>query len=204
MSMIYKLTFPKFYKNFSEGTVTFSIGNIKCRVAGVGYFILHCYDYQDNEILVNGNPYYTSDRFVITHKYNDYIKNFTIDADTLNNSYMFQIEMVLMGVTSENPCWFNQVMFEHGIHENYHKPEEAFDETAVKLNNNNYVVLYKTDGTSLQVMRPNYDNITSKNILRSKYTILAPHLENEPATDTPSKLMMEFINQTEQYLQIKK
>ena len=201
---IFHLTFPKFQKNFTSHDVSFSIGNIKSRTPSVAYFVLHCYNYRGEEILVNDKPFYIGDRFVITSSYQSYIKSFEIPEEILSQSYEFEIELVLMGLTSENPCWFNGVMFETGDHTEYHKPNDTFGEIDVLFKNNNYAVLYGVDGKGLQVIRPYGDKFTTKTLTKSKYTILAPHLETEPATDTPSRLMMEFINQTEQYIQIRK
>lgn len=201
---IFHLTFPKVKKNFMSNTVTFSIGNIKSRTPSVAYFILHCYNYNGNEILVNNTPFYIGDRFVITQSYRSYIDSFEIPEETLSRTWELEIELVILGLTSENPCWFNEVMFEQGEHTEYHKPNEALEESTIYFNNNNYTVLYTSDNNGLQVIRPNKDTITTKTLTKSKFTILAPHLSTEPITDTHGKLMMEFINQTEQWIQIKK
>lgn len=204
---IFHLSFPKFQKNFDAVELTFSIGNIKSRVPSVGYFVLHCFNYNDVEILVNSKPFYTSKRFFISTTYQEYIKTIELTPEILNQSLYFQIELVLIGITSENPCWFNNVMLETGsVHTEYHKPNESFDESEIHFINNNYVMLYNDSENDLQIIRPleGTDKITTKKILRSKYTILAPHLANESKYDTPSNLMMEFINQTDQHIQIKK
>lgn len=201
---IFHLTFPRFQKNFTHNNVVFSIGNIKSRTPSVAYFILHCYNYKGDEILVNNKPFYIGERFVITPSYRSYENSFEIPEETLSKTYELEIELILFGITSENPCWFNEVMFETGTHTEYHKPNDAFEESDIFFNNNNYAVLYTIEGNGLQVIRPNKDKFTTKNITKSEYTILAPHLSVEPITDTPSKLMMEFINQTEQWIQIKK
>ena len=201
---IFHLTFPKFKKSFVNGDVTFSIGNIKSRVPSVGYFILHCYDYKSNELIVENKPVYISKRFAIAPTYQSYIKTFEITESILSKTYELEIEIVLFGITSENPVWFNELMFEVGEHTEYHKPNDAFEKTVVLFKNNNYATLYGVEGNDLQVIRPNQDSFTTSELTKSKYTILAPHIYNEPLTDTPSKLMLEFINQTEQYIQIKK
>lgn len=201
----FHLKFQKFQKNFEATHLTFSIGNIKSRNISVAYYVVHCYDYKNDELLVGGKPFYTSDRFVVTPIYREYADTFEIDMTMLSKTLYFEIELVLLGITSENPCWFNNIMLEVGeAHTEYHKPHEAFEESTIQFINNNYVVLYSNNGHSLQVVRPNKEPITTKTIPKSECTLLAPHLDEEPLTDTPSKLMMEFINQTEQYIQIKK
>lgn len=200
----YHLRFQKFQKNITKEIVVFSIGNIKSRTPSVAYFILHCYDLQDNEILVNNAPVYTSNRFVITSSYREYLQEFELEEDVLHDTFKFQFELVFIGVTSENPVFFNRVMFEEAPHTVYHKPEEAYDKAAVRFMNNNYVELFKQDGTSLQVIRPNRDDFNTDYITKSEATILAPHLPNEPVTDTSDKLMMEYINQTEQSISYKR
>ena len=201
---IFHLTFPRFQRNFLETTLSFSIGNIKSREPSVGQFILHCYKVDGSELLVSGNPVYVSSRFVITQDYRSYVKSFTLSDEQLSQIYELEIELVLYGLTSEIPCWFNQVMLEVGDHTEYHKPNESNVESTIVFKNNNYAVLYMITGNSLQVIRPNNDDFTTKKLTRSAYTILAPHLDNEPLTDTPSKLMMEFINQTDQNITIDK
>lgn len=202
---IFHLAFPRVQKNFDATLLTFSIGNIKSRVTSVAQIKVHCYNYQGNEILVNSKPVHVGKRFPVTSEYQEHIETISITAEQLAKTYEFEIELILFGITSENPCWFNEIMLEVGDnHTDYHKPAEALDETAVIFKNNNYAVLYNVEGEGLQVIRPTHDPITTKQITRSPYTILAPHLDNEPVTDTPAKLMMEFINQTEQYIQIQK
>ena len=201
----FHLKFKKFQKNFDESKVIFSIGNIKSRVPSVCYMICHCYDLHDDEILVNSQPAHIGKRFVVTPVYQSYIEAFEIPEEILGRTFNIGIELVMLGLTSENPCYFNQLMFEVGEnHYEYHKPNDAFGKTDILFNNNNYAVLYDKDDKGLQVIRPNHDNFNTKQITASKYSILAPHLPNEPKTDTPSNLMQEFINQTEQYIQIKK
>lgn len=202
---IFHLTFPKIQKNFDATLLTFSIGNIKSRVASVAQIKLHCYNYEGNEILVNSDAVYVGKRFVVTDKYQEHIETISLTADQLSKSYEFEIELILYGITSENPCWFNEVMLETGgTHTMYHKPSEAIDKTDIVFKNNNYAVLYNIENEGLQVIRPKYDSINTKELTFSEYTILAPHLDNEPVMDSPSRLMMEFINQTEQYIQIQK
>lgn len=201
---IFHLRFPKVQKNFTTGNITFSIGNIKSRHLSVGLFKLHCYNYQGQEILTSNKPLHVGKRFVITSSYHEYVEPIELTDAQISQTYEFEIELVLFGITSENPCWFNNLMLEVGNHEEYHKPNDSFEETDILFKNNNYAVLYSTNHHGLQVIKPNTDKITTKTLPKSEFTILAPHLDEEPVTDTPSKLMMEFINQTEQYISIKK
>ena len=201
---IFHLTFPRVQKNFEATLLSFSIEHIRSRVPSVAQMVLHCYNYRGNEILSNSKPVHVGNRFVVTSKYQPHTEEIALSANTLSNTYEFEIELILYGITSENPLWFNNLMLETGTHVEYHKPEDAFDESDVIFKNNNYAVLYSTNHHGLQVIRPELDKITTKKLSKSKYTILAPHLDEEPATDTPSRLMMEFINQTEQHITIKK
>lgn len=200
----FHITFPKFQKNIDDGNVVFSIGNIKSRVPSVIYFKFHCYDLHDDEILVNSQPVHVGKRFVVTPLYREYLEEFEIPENILSRTFSFEIELILLGITSENPCWFNQIMFEKAPHTEYHKPDESFEKSKVLFNNNNYVVLFNIYGNSLQVIRPYKDNFDTKTLTASKCTVLAPHLDDEIKQDTPANLMQEFINQTEQYIQILK
>lgn len=202
--MRYHLLFRKFQKNILNGNVVFSIGNIKSKSPSVGLIKLHCYDMHDDEILVNNNPVYVGERFAITSKYHERIEEFTIDEDILHQTFNFQFELIVNGISSEKPCYFNHVMFEEAPHTEYHKTEEAFDEATVNFDNNNYAELFNIMGGSLQVIRPLQTPFTTKYLTASKITVLAPHIENEPVTDSASKLMMEYINQTEQHIDIRK
>ena len=200
----YNCKFPMFRKNVTNGLVTFSIGNIKSRTPSVAYFILHCYDLHGDEILVEDKPVYVGQRFVVLPSYHEYICDMEIDEEIIHDTFNFQIELILIGVTSENPVYFNKVMFEQSPHTEYHKPAEALDIANIRFNNNNYATLYTNEGKALQVIRPYPVDFDTHTITASKTTVLAPHLENEPETDTPDKLMMEYINQTIQYISIKK
>ena len=201
----FHLLFPAFQKNFDSEQVVFSIGNIKSREPSVCYMKCHCYDLYDDEILVDSQPVHVGKRFVVTKSYREYVENFEIPFDILDRTFNIRIELIFLGLTSEIPCYFNRVMFEVGeTHTEYHKPNDAFDKTDIRFNNNNYAVLYDIHDNGLQVIRPYHDDFNTKELTASKYTILAPHLSDEPKTDTPSNLMQEFINQTEQYIQIKK
>lgn len=201
----FHLYFPKFQKNFDSEDVIFSIGNIKSRAPSVIYMKCHCYDLHDDEILVSNNPVHVSERFVVTPSYQTYIEKFEIPEAILEQTFKISIELVLLGLTSEIPLYFNEVMFEVGLeHTEYHKPNDAFERVDIRFNNNNYAVLYDIYGNGLQVIRPEHKDFNTKELTACKYTILAPHLADEPKTDTPSNLMQEFINQTEQYINIKK
>lgn len=201
----YHLLFQKFQKNVTNPNLVFSIGNIKSRVASVGYIILHCYDLHDDEILIENNPVHIGKRFVITGKYHEHIEEIDIDIDVLHNTFSFQFEMVLIGISSENPCYFNRIMFEEAPHTEYHKPEEAFDKADILFENNNYAELFNTTNHSLQIIRPvEVRAFNTKYLTANKISVLAPHLDNEPKIDSASNLMMEFINQTEQKIDIRK
>ena len=205
MAEEFHLYFPKFQKNFDDTDVIFSIGNIKSRAPSVIYMKCHCYDLHDDEILVSNKPVYVGERFVVTPAYQSFVEPFEIPTAVLEQTFKIGIELVLLGLTSEIPCYFNEVMFETGLeHFEYHKPNDAFEKTDIRFNNSNYAVLYDIYGNGLQVIRPERRDFTTKELTACKYDILAPHLADEPKTDTPANLMQEFINQTEQYIQIKK
>ena len=202
---IFHLRFKKFQKNFFETFLTFSIGNIKSREPSVGQILLHGYDVHGDEVLISNNPVFEGDRFVITEKYHSRVEEISLSSETLSQIYELEFELVLYGLTSENPCYFNQLMLETGEHTEYHKPNESLTESRILFKNNNYAVLYSDETHSLQVIRPlAHDDITTKKLLKSKYTVLAPHLDGEPVVDAPANLMMEFINQTEQKITIDK
>ena len=225
----YKLKLPLQRRNFEKTDLTFSIGHIRSRRPSVMYFILHCYDYTttktvdeetgefiySGEILVDGEPIYTSKRTVIGTAYGDepsYVDSFTIPSkytkdnkqrDVIEDTVYYMIEIITIGVDSENPLYFNRLMFQEGSeYHGYHDPSEISNSHSVELPQNLYANLYDLDGNYLQVIRPNKESFRTDELGGAKYTILAPHFEDDEGVDSHIAVFLEAMNQTEQRIDV--
>ena len=215
----YRLKLPLQRRNFEKTDFTFSIGHIRSRRPSVMYFILHCYDVTatksvdeetgeitySGEILVDNKPVYTSDRTVIGTAYGDepsYINSFTI-PDVIDDTVYYMIEIITLGVDSENPLYFNRLMFQEGdTYNGYHEPSELLNYHTIELPQSMYANLYDSDGNYLQVIRPNKESFSTVQLDKAKYTILAPHFDDEDEVDSHIAVFLEALNQTEQRIDV--
>ena len=225
----YKLKLPIQRRNFESTDFTFSIGHIRSRRPSVMYFILHCYDVTatktideetgefiyTGEILIDDNPVYTSDRTVIGTSYGDepsYINTFSIPAkytkdgkqrDLIEDTFYYVLEIITLGVDSENPLYFNRLMLQEGEEYNgYHDPSERSNSHSIELTSNLYANIYNFDGDYLQVIRPNKESFRTDELGKAKYTILAPHFEDDDGVDGHVAVFLEAMNQTEQRIDV--
>ena len=192
----YHLTFPLTPVLFDSNELTFSINHIKSRLTSVLYFRFKCYN--QSKTLIHT---YTSPRWVIDTVYKRRSRTFTIPQDIVDSTYYTQIELVAVGIDSENPLYFTECMLNEGDDIGYHTPKEHL-ELSVGFKNSRYVNLYNSDGTFLQVIRPQGDGITTNKLNKSTCTVLAPHFSNESNVDDPINIFLEFINQTEQRIDV--
>ena len=195
----YHILFPKIQVNFTKNDLVFHINNIKSRHLSTLHFKLHCFDKHDEEIYV-----YTSPRWVIDNEYSARTRAFTISDKVYDEVLYTQIELITLGITSENPLYFTECMFAEYDGDNviYHEPSEVIRDVEIGFINSRYVNLYTSDGDYLQVIRPTGKGITTNTLVRETCTVLAPHLENEADIDDPINIFMEFINQTEQRIDV--
>lgn len=193
----YHITFPKCEADFIGDELNFSINHIKSRLTSTLYFIFRAYDMNDELIHT-----YISDRWIIDNVYKHKDTTFHIPQNVVDNTAKFQLEIVSVGTSSENPLWFNEVMFQEGEFVTYHTPKEAVIDWEVKFNKSSHAILYNMDGNSLQVIRPQRDSFLTNRLTKSNCTVLAPHLENESSYDNSTNVFLEFINQTEQRIDV--
>lgn len=208
------LKFPKTRVRFDETDLSFAIYNIKSREPSVVYFKLHLFDMGDREIYYDDevkyvddtdNVAYTSDKWIIGTEYSLKHTEFSINGELVERTSFSQIEMILIGIDSENPLYFNKAMFKQGEFGEYHKPLEVQDSQLIQMNKNIYANLFDKDDNFLQVIRPvGNKNFKTDCLIRNECTVLAPHLNNESDLDNPTNLMVEFVNQTEQTITIQK
>ena len=211
----YSLKLPIQNRLFDDNTLTFSINYIKSRRPSVFYFILHCYTSEcqlvegeyTHEILIDDKPVYTSDRSVIGTEYTldnaDYIHTFTIPSEKMEEIAYVQLELVTLGIDSENPLYFTELMLQEGdTFDGYHVPSELTNSHTIGLPNNTYANLYDKEDNYLQVIRPNNDGFHTNNIDKSECTILAPHFAIEDDVDSHMAVFLECMNQTEQTIDV--
>ena len=193
----YHLKFPETQILFDDTQLTFSINHIRSRRPSVLYFILHCYDMEHEEIYT-----YTSDRWVIGTVYEHRHETFELPSDTVEDTAYTQIEIVTMGIDSENPLYFTECMLQEGVWDRYHTPSEVQESLIVAFQSNTYANLYKHDGDYLQVIRPNKEPLHTDKLDKAKYTILAPHFEDDTDFDDDVSVFIEAMNQTEQTINV--
>ena len=203
MSQIqYHIKFPFTQVLFEKTELTFSINKIRSRKPSVLYFILHCFDMGKEEILVDEKPVYTSNRWVIGQVYEHRHTTFNITDEVREETAYTQLEIVAMGVDSENPLYFTEVMFQEGEFDQYHKPSEEIQSYLITPHNNLYANLYKDDGNYLQVIRPNREGFKTDGLTGAEVTILAPHFESDEGFDDDVAVFIEAMNQREQTINV--
>lgn len=200
MELEYHIDIPKTLTpcRFIEDELTFSINWMKSRLPSAVYFILHLYDSSKTEIST-----YTSDRWIVDHTYSHYHHTFQLNQDEVDDTSFYQIELVAVNINSENPLSFKEIMLQQTPYDGYyHKPNEVLDSKEIKFNKSRYANLYMENGDYLQVIRPKADNIFTDKLVGSACTVLAPHLVDETDLDNPINLFLEFLNQTEQRIDV--
>ena len=202
----YSIKLPKTDVIFTDNTLTFAIYNMKSRLPSAVYFILHLYDKQGNEMFYQyDEPVYTMNhRWVVDHTYSTYYHTFTIQKRFVDEAVSYMIEIRADNINSENPLYFNKLMFnEKGFEEEHHVPHEEAKNVKIGFNKARYVNLYDDSrDTYLQVIRPMKGNFTTGEITPSGCTVLAPHINSEQSCDNHIDLFLEFINMREQRIDV--
>ena len=198
------ILFPKQNHSMKDGTITFTINNMKCRTVAVIYYILHCYNFDGTEILVENKPFHIGERWAVDETWSSYHDSFEMLEEELSEIYQIQIELVLINVNDNNPLHFTDIMFQNDEFEMYHNVNEDLVEADIQFINNAYANLWGMDTENyLQVIRPNQNKFTTNKLTKDSLTVLAPHLFDEPSTDKPENIFVEFVYQTEQTTNIK-
>lgn len=205
----YRLKLPKQNVLFDTVDLTFSINHLRSRRPSIIYFILHLYDMSNNEILVDDNPVFVSERSVVGTKFDlenaDYVYTFSIPQSALDSAVYNQVEIRTIGVDSENPLYFSELMLQEGTEYNgYHVPQELdkMNSHTIELPSNLYANLYDKDGNYLQVIRPNKEQFNTNTLNKAQYTILAPHFESDEDVDSHIAVFLEAMNQREQKIDV--
>lgn len=209
--MIYHLLFPITQRLFdTDRDLTFSINHIRSRRPSVLYFVLHCFDnsVDENGVPINEIGTYTSSRWVIGTVYDHYEETFQQSSITLDTGKVLddiaytRLELVTLGIDSENPLYFTEVMFQEDAFDEYHEPSEEIKSVLVGFRNNATANLYDEDGNYLQVIRPNKENFHTDKLDGAEVTILAPHFNDDEGFDDHIGVFMEAMNQTEQTINV--
>lgn len=185
-------------RNFSYNKLSFLMDNVKC-----------------NDIMLI-RPYievYTTGKSLIsTHyanwkmvgsEYQPVISSFVIEANKINRIGYYKVGFLIDGLSLHNKLYFNHLQLAESYVDKYHQPESSIPKTSIKLINNFYVNLYQsTTDNYLQVIRPYYNNFDTETLTKSKVTVLAPHLANEDDIDSPQNIGLEFMNASDQVIEI--
>jgi len=205
----YRLKLPKQNVLFDTVDLTFSINHLRSRRPSIIYFILHLYDMSNNEILIDDNPVFVSERSVVGTKFDlenaNYVYTFSIPQSALDSAVYNQLEIRTLGVDSENPLYFSELMLQEGTEYNgYHVPQELdkMNSHTIELPSNLYANLYDKDGNYLQVIRPNKEQFNTNTLNKAQYTILAPHFESDEDVDSHIAVFLEAMNQREQKIDV--
>ena len=202
----YHIHFPKKRINFTEDTLTLSINHIKSRVTSVLFFKLKLYGSDGLDDDATPIYTYTSPRWVVDESYRRRTRTFDLPTDINESTYYYKLEFVAIGISSENPLYFAEVMLNEGEDATYHPPNEAIDPktggVAVGLFNSRYANLYDDTGNFLQVIRPDGTDFSTNLLTACACTVLSPHFAEESDIDNPINVFMEFINQKEQIIDV--
>lgn len=200
MATKYIITLPKkeLVKNFTNTRLTFTVGKMRSLGVCIVKPILKLYNLK--KTLINQ---YTGKQWVVANNYNEYTQTYDMTEDELYDTAYVQIILEIVGVTSEHPIYFNNLILNEGDYTAYHQPDESLDEMTIFFVNNFFTNLYTTNNDSyLEVIRPNYDNFTTQVLKKSKCTVLAPHLSNEESIDSSENLSLEYMNMSDQVIEI--
>ena len=199
MERQFKIKSQKFLHNIQGNILTFVIDQMKCRTLSVVYFKLHAYDIHGDEILVNNDALYVGKRWIVSEQFQTYYETFEISTEQIRQIKDLEVELVMIKVTSNNPVSFTGVRLANGEYDGIHRVSDVENLVhSIEFLNSGYANLYSEIEDYLQVIRPTKTPFTTKQLTRSKYTVLAPHLAGESALDNPTNLFVEFINQHEQ------
>ncbi|MBP5421666.1 MAG: hypothetical protein J6Y78_04390 [Paludibacteraceae bacterium] len=193
----YHIKFPKSDALFLNDNLSFSIEHIRSRETSTLYFKIDFFD-MHNQLLYT----YTAPRWIIDTVYSLRYRNFNIPSDVAENSAYYQITLIACGITSENPLWFNNIMFQEGEYDDYHTVDEQITEYPVELNKSSYVNFYNGNGYYLQIIRPSKKSLHTNRLDACQCTVIAPHLDEESVFDDPISVFLEFINMAEQDIDV--
>ena len=195
----YILTTDYIRKNFANNTLTLSCQKMKSKngvlmVKPAIYFV----NTSKQTVIAKTSPFW-----VIGTSYKPYSFELTLTDAQLESTAYIRIIFRVFGLSGDNALAFNHLQLAEGSVTDYHQPEQDIPKTRIRFANSFYANLYTSnDDSYLQVIRPYYTNMDTETLSKSKATVIAPHLRNEDEIDSPSNLGLEFMNQTDQVIEI--
>lgn len=194
----YTIISKKIKKNFNATKLTLSVENMKAIDFVMVRPFLRIYDSANRTL---GTAY--GDWWSIGNIKEKCSKTFTITQTNLEKTAWYTIGFIIDGVTHTNRLLFNHIQLCEGESTMYHQPATAIPKTEIKFTSNFYANFYTNDEkTYLQVIRPYYNSMDTKTITKSKVTVLAPHLADEDDVDDPNNIGLEYMNMSEQVIEI--
>lgn len=196
----YTITLPKkeLMKNFTNKKLTFSVGKMKSKGVCIVKPVLQL-------ITINKQPLKTLSgvSWVVANNYNSYIQTFNLTDDELQETAYIQLKLEVIGITSTQPIYFTNLMLNEGSYTEYHQPNDTIEEMSIYFINNFFTNVYtKNKDCYLEIIRPNYDSLTTKTLSKSNCTVLAPHLSDEDKIDSPENIGLEYMNMSDQVIEI--
>lgn len=208
--------FPKTRLNFEDNNLIFYIGNMRSRKPSIVYFNFYCWNddgeliYYDDGVKTDGIAY-SSPRWIVGNLkdnkgkslYQSYQRKFQLNQKLLDETVVYQIELVTLGIDSENPLYFNRLMLEEGtVFSGYHEPSELIKNAKIDFLNNPYVNLYSQNGNYMQVIRPSKESLHTTKLDGASMTILAPHFAEEDEIDNHVSVYYEAMYQRRQRIDL--
>ena len=193
----YHIKLPMTDALFLDNHLSFSIQHIRSREPSTLYFKVEFYDMHDTLLHT-----YTSNRWMIDTVYNTRFRNFTIPVDVADATAKYKVTLIAEGLSSENPLYFVGLMFQEGDYSDYHTVSEAITDVKIGFNKSSYANLYSQNGSYLQVIRTSKTDMHTNKLDKCACTVLAPHLAEENVFDDPINVFLEFLNQTDQRIDV--
>lgn len=185
-------------RNFSTRKLSYYIDNIRCDDLMFAKPFIDLYTTGKSHIAT-----YNGDWNVVGSEYQPILSTLNISSNHLQRTGYYTVGLMVDGATLHNKLYFNHLQLAEGVIDKYHQPESSIPKTSIKLVNNFYVNLYQSNTENyLQVIRPYYNNFDTETLTKSKVTVLVPHLANEDDIDDPQNIGLEFMNASDQVIEI--
>ena len=160
---------------------------------------------KDGRLIPSHSIYYNVDSIATSSNAPSHYEEWYLNDDPNYDSYYVddcEIELIVDNLSSENQLQFNRLMLNEGEYEEYTQPESIIESARISFINTFYANLHTNNQGYLQVIRPNHDSFTTNTLTRSKCTVIAPHIKNECLEDTHENLALEYMNMSDQVIEI--
>lgn len=184
-------------KLLEDAILTFQINNLNSTNLTIIRPFIKLYETQ------NGTPFKTikGNNIIATKVRKNYNIPFQLTDEEEHKTKYISIELRF---DDTYDITFNHLMLYQGTNKKYTEPDSELPEELIGFKNNYYCLLFnKNDNGYLQVIRPEYDHITTKKLSMGNVTVLVPHLETEDNIDRHDVIGLEYMNSTDQVIKIK-